>query len=185
MFEFMILAVVVSGIAAYSDLRSGTIPNWLTLSALAVGVTSHFGRGLALGGLGAAGTEALASLAGALLCSLVPGLMFFKNGMGGGDVKLFAALGALCHPMLGIEAQLYAFVLAALIVPARLAYEGRLLEVLGGSLALALNPFLPQERRRVIPSTAMNWVRLGPAIFGGALLTLALHRYQPLLSWLG
>ena len=33
--------------------------------------------------------------------------------MGGGDVKLLAAIGAICGAVVGIEAELYAFITAA------------------------------------------------------------------------
>lgn len=185
MLTSMVFAVVVAAVAAIYDLRSGLIPNWLTLGALALGIGGHFVRGLVVGGIGPAGLEAATSLAGALFCALVPGVMYWKNGMGGGDLKLFAGLGALCQPMLGIELELYAFALTALVVPARLAYEGRLLKVLGGSLALVANPFLPVAKRRVIATDAGSWVRLGPAVFGAAVLTLIVHRVAGNSSYFG
>lgn len=185
MSEFLIFAVVVAGVAAYSDLRTGLIPNWLTLGSLVLGIAGHFVRGLWLADLGTASLEAATALAGAAFCALVPGLLYWKNGMGGGDLKLFAALGALCHPMLGIEAELYSFALTALVVPARLAYEGRLLKVLAGSFTLLVNPLLPAARRRTVPNEASSWVRLGPAVFGGVALTVALHEYAAHLARLG
>lgn len=181
MLTFLILAVVVSAVAAVCDLRSGLIPNRLTLGALGFGVAAHFVRGFLLGGLGGAGSEAAASLGGAVLCAAAPAVMFFKQGMGGGDLKLFAALGALCQPLTGIELELYAFALTALVVPAKLAYDGRLLRVLGGALVLAMNAFRPAAKRRALPADAMSWVRLGPAVFAAAALTLALH--YPRVVW--
>jgi prepilin peptidase CpaA len=117
------------------------------------------------------------AIAGAVLCSLAPGLMYWKGGMGGGDLKLFAALGALCQPMIGIEAEMYAFVAAALIAPARLAYEGRLFAVLKNSFALLLNPLRSAKNKRVVPPEMMTWFRLGPAVFVGMLATLVVHSY--------
>jgi prepilin peptidase CpaA len=103
--------------------------------------------------------------------------MYWKGGMGGGDLKLFAALGALCQPMIGIEAEMYAFVAAALIAPARLAYEGRLFAVLKNSFALLLNPLRSAKNKRVVPPEMMTWFRLGPAVFVGMLATLVVHSY--------
>jgi prepilin peptidase CpaA len=175
MFVFLLAAVVVSALAAICDLRTGRIPNWLTFGTLALAFAAHFVRGALLGGVGEAGAQAAFSLAGAAFCALAPGLLYLKHGMGGGDLKLFAALGALCHPMLGIELELYAFALTVLVVPGKLAYEGRLLHVLGSSLVVARNAFLPARKRHLLPPEAMSWVRLGPAVFGGALLTFTLH----------
>jgi prepilin peptidase CpaA len=104
--------------------------------------------------------------------------MYLKGGMGGGDLKLFAAIGALCQPLLGIEAQMYGFVVAAIVVPARMAFRGELLRVLGNSLTLALNPLRPAARRREVPAEMMTWFRLGPAIFAGTLLLVLAHSYE-------
>ena len=67
--------------------------------------------------------------------------------------------------MFGLEAEMYAFVAAALIAPARLAYEGKLWKTLGNSARLVVNPFLPRSKRREIAHSDMSWFRLGPAIF--------------------
>ena len=116
-----------------------------------------------------------ASAVGALLCILVPAFMYWRGAIGGGDLKLFAAIGALCHPMDGLEMETYAFIAAALIAPAKLAYNGQLFQTLGRSLALVTNPFRKAENRKEIPPEMMTWFRLGPAIFVGAAATVLLH----------
>jgi prepilin peptidase CpaA len=181
MLPFLISAVGVSAVAAYTDYKTGLIPNWLTFGGILGGVLGHLGQGWWLQGFCSGLGAAALSLGGVALCSAVPALMFIKGGMGGGDVKLFAALGALCHPMLGIETQLFAFSVLALLLPAQLAYRGQLLRTLRGALSLLLNPFLPAARRRPAPAQASTWVRLGPAICVGALLSFALHGYGPLV----
>ena len=84
------LMIAVAATAAATDARSGLIPNWITLPPLLAALVLHFvtqgAGGLAL------------SLAGALVCGLVPYLLFRQGTMGGGDVKLLAALGALGGP---------------------------------------------------------------------------------------
>jgi prepilin peptidase CpaA len=89
------LAALAVGLAACAtDLRRARIPNALTLSAIALGVIFHSsapaGHGIAAAGLG-----------------LIAGLLVFfpifaLGAMGGGDVKLMAALGT----WLGWEAAL-------------------------------------------------------------------------------
>ena len=64
-----------------------------------------------------------------------------------------------------------------LAAQARLAYEGKLFRVLGGSLSMLINPFRSPEKRRVAPPETMVWFRLGPAIFVGALGALLVHGY--------
>jgi prepilin peptidase CpaA len=178
MLYFLVGATLVTAVAAWTDFRAGSIPNWLTLPAIGFGIVGHGALGWYLEGPRVGLEEAATSLAGLLLCSLAPGIMFWKGGMGGGDLKLFAALGALCQPMIGIEAEMYGFVVAALVAPARLAYQGRLFKVLKNSLALLFNPIRSKDAKREISPEVMTWFRLGPAIFVGMAATLLAHFYE-------
>jgi prepilin peptidase CpaA len=177
MLVFLMAATLVAAIAAFTDYRTGHIPNWITFPALLGGIFGHWIYGWVVLGFNDGAIEGLTAIAGAALCSLAPGLMYWKGGMGGGDLKLFAALGALCQPMIGIEAEMYAFVVAALIAPAKLAYQGRLFAVLKNSLALFLNPLRSAKNKREVPPEVMTWFRLGPAVFVGMLATLVVHSY--------
>jgi len=174
---FLLFTLAVCAFAALSDFRTGLIPNWLTLGALLAGVLGHLVYGSLLVDAWTGLHEGAASVAGLVLCALAPGLLYWKGAMGGGDLKLFAAIGALCQPLVGIEIQMYALVVAAIIAPARLAYEGQLLRVMAGTLSVALNPFLPRARQRSLPPQALTSFRLGPAIFAGATLSVALRGY--------
>lgn len=180
MLLFLVAATLIAAVAAVIDWRTGLIPNWLSLGGIALGIIGHTLYGVWVADVRMGLMEGAGSLLGVVLCSLAPGLMYWKGAMGGGDLKLFAALGALLHPMLGIEAQMYSFVSAAVIAPARLAYEGHLGRVFGNSLALLLNPLRSSEKKKPVPTEMMSWFRLGPAIFLGVLATLAVHGYEVL-----
>jgi prepilin peptidase CpaA len=185
---FVVAAVAVAALGAWFDFRSarkpaegegteGEIPNWLTLGALAISPLAYFAWGFfqTNGGV-RVGLEYLGlSLLGAILCGLVPLALYRYDMGGGGDVKLLAAIGALCRPLVGIEAEFYAFAAAALLAPAWLAWEGRLFKTLANTLWLAVNPFLPKAKRREIKRETLTWFRLGPAIFLGTLVAAALH----------
>jgi prepilin peptidase CpaA len=73
-------------LAAAIDARVRKIPNWLTFGLLLAGL----GRGLASGGMSGLGHSALGMLAGAAL----PLVLYAISALGGGDVKLLAAVGA-------------------------------------------------------------------------------------------
>lgn len=167
-------ALSVTALAALWDIRTGRIPNRLTFGAIGVGLVAH----ALIGGVdqGTAGLMRglLQALLGLAICAAVPTVVFFLRGIGGGDVKLFAALGALCSANRGLEAETYSFVVALLIAPAYLAYQGRLLATVGSTLTLLVNPWRPREKRRTVPSEMMTWFRLGPAIFGGTCVMLFL-----------
>src|ERR1700712_3249894 len=83
---YLTLASICSALGAAFDVKSRRIPNVLTLATFILGVALHLdlngGRGL------------LSSLAGALVCGLIFLAFYLAGGMGAGDVKLMAAVGA-------------------------------------------------------------------------------------------
>lgn len=95
-----IAAIVTALTGCVTDMRFRRIPNELTLGAAAGALGFH---------LAASGGEAMLwSLAGWALagCIFVP--FFWLGGMGGGDVKLFAALGAWVGPEYVVSIALWA-----------------------------------------------------------------------------
>ena len=165
---FLAFAIAIAAIGAWSDWRTGEIPNWVTLGALCVAPLAHLVSTLLQGrGMQAAVESAGFSVLGALACAVVPLALYRSGAMFGGDVKLLAALGAILRPLAGIEAEFYAFLAAAFFAPARLAYEGKLMQVLGNAISLVANPLLPKHRRRQISPEMMTLMRFGPAIFVG------------------
>jgi prepilin peptidase CpaA len=82
--------LIVLGVATFTDLRGRRIPNWLVLPFMVAGgvvsacLHGWHGVGQSLCGLG--------------LGALVFGLFFLMGGMGMGDVKLCAAIGAWIGP---------------------------------------------------------------------------------------
>jgi prepilin peptidase CpaA len=82
----VVVVLVASTVAAVTDVRTFRIPNWLSLPLLFSGILYH-SVNAGVHGLGA-------SLLGALVGFglLLP--FFIAGGMGAGDVKLMAAVGA-------------------------------------------------------------------------------------------
>ena len=105
-----ILAIAVALVACATDLRARRIPNLLTFSAAVAGLGWH-----ALGGWAALGW----SLGGLVIGLAIFFPLFLLRGMGAGDVKLLAALGA----WLG---------------PASIAWVAAYAAIAGGALAIAV-----------------------------------------------
>jgi prepilin peptidase CpaA len=176
MIWFLVAAVLVTAVAAWTDWRTGKIPNWLTLGALGCAPVAWIVFDLSTGvSRKDAITDGCYSILGAFLCALVPLLLYNKNAIGGGDVKLFVALGALCRPLIGVEAEVYGFFAAALIAPVGLAYEGKLFRTLKNALYLSVNPLLSKSRRHEVQPEVMSWFRMGPAVLLGMAFTAYLH----------
>jgi prepilin peptidase CpaA len=96
---FELAAIGIGLLACVTDLRSRRVPNAVTFPAIVAGVATHT---LATGASGAV-HAALGCLAG--------GALFFPffaiGGLGGGDVKLMAALGAWIGPGAALWTALY------------------------------------------------------------------------------
>ncbi len=99
--------LMVVAVAAFTDLHRQRIPNWLVLPFLAVGLVvspwrhdwEGVGRGFWPGNGHGFGWHGLGqSLAGMGLGILLYGALFWVGGMGAGDVKLCAAIGAWIGP---------------------------------------------------------------------------------------
>lgn len=82
--------VAVLGVATFTDLRSRRIPNWLVVPFLVAG--------LIVSGIHAGWHGFESSLAGLAVGALPFGVLAVMGGMGMGDVKLCAAIGAWIGP---------------------------------------------------------------------------------------
>jgi prepilin peptidase CpaA len=173
--------VVVTALAAAWDLRTGLIPNRLLLAGALVCVPASLlpvlAREGALGGLRQLG----AALLGLALVSLGPLLLYRSGGLGGGDLKLLALLGAVLGPAHGLEAELYAFVIAGLYAPVRLLWDGTLRHSLATSLHYVRAFFSRGGTASALPAASqLTSLRFGPAIFLGTLLVaLGAHGAAP------
>ena len=98
-----VIALAIATVAVFTDTKYGRIPNVLTFPAMAAGLALHG----AFGGWSGMTFSAQGAALG-LGLFLLP---FLLGGMGAGDVKLLAALGAFVGPM-----QIFAaFVCCALV----------------------------------------------------------------------
>ena len=171
--------LLVACIAAITDARSGRIPNWLTLP-VAAAAPPVLGAAAGWSGL-------LTGVAGLVVSASVPWLLYRATAgraIGGGDVKLFTALGAIAGPSLGLQIQLNSFVVLAVFALARLTYQGQLLRVLGNSAQLLFSPILPRRWRRAIEPASLMELRLGPFVAFATFAVVAAHLFSVWIPWL-
>jgi prepilin peptidase CpaA len=109
------LSMAVGGLATVEDLRSRTISNWLCLSGLVAGLTAH----TILAGWSGLGD----SLLGAVIGFSVFLIFYLLGGMGGGDIKLMAAFGAILGKGQIGQAAVLAAIVGALMALAFVAYK--------------------------------------------------------------
>lgn len=168
---------MITGTAAVTDYKTGLIPNWLTLPAL---VLAPIAWAIVLWPTGL-----LHSLFGVLCCGL-PLYILFRidpDGCGGGDVKLFAAVGATLLYAAGLEALFYSLCATAVWALAKLAWQGKIWRTLANSGLLFLNMFLPKSRKHEIKAGEKTTIRLGAFAFFGTLIAVVL-RQPEIMVWL-
>ena len=129
----LLMCVPMAGLLAWAavvDLRARRIPNWLTCS-------------LALGGLAQSWTWAHTVTPGQSALGFLAGFgvtfVFFGIGaMGGGDVKLMAALGAWLGPLPTVVVFAVAAVIGMAFVIGQAAVQGRLRALFRNSAVIAV-----------------------------------------------
>jgi prepilin peptidase CpaA len=165
-------------VAAISDTVTRKIPNTLTLGGIVLGLAIHTAvarveGGTAVGGLGR-------GLMGVAVCGILPVICFARGEMGGGDVKLFAAIGALCGPILGFEVQASTYLIViALVLPFRLLRHRALGTSLRNGWTALRNAFRDRDRRLAYGVVKLPPVILAPSILLGMCLALARHGVLP------
>ena len=117
--------------AAATDVRARRIPNWLTLPMVVTGL-AHSLLASSHGGV-------WGSLAGVAAGFGLTFAMFALGAMGGGDVKLFAGIGAWLGPAGVFYVFLVETVLGMVIVLAQAAWGGRLRALFRGSALVVMN----------------------------------------------
>ena len=173
----LLLTTLFTATAAVWDLRTGLIPNRLVGSG-AIAVTALIIAFAIPQGIVATAAALLLMVAGAAIAAIVPALLYRLDGIGGGDVKLLALVGAALGPYMGLEAELYAFASILFYAPLRLSLDGSLRKTLHNAGQLLLRPLLRTEQRPALNTTEMTSFRFGPAIFVGTLAVTSLHLWN-------
>ncbi|MDB4934340.1 MAG: Type prepilin peptidase TadV/CpaA [Labilithrix sp.] len=168
------ICVIVVLVAVASDIATRRIPNLVTLGGLVVGLAVHAASGFVESGFSGGLRGVGFALLGAVACGIVPFLAWKKGEMGGGDVKLFAAIGALVGPALGfdVEARTFAFSLLVLF-PYRLIRHRAVSVALRNMRIGVVNVFRARASREpYVDGPKLPPVILAPAIGIAFMLTL-------------
>jgi prepilin peptidase CpaA len=159
------LAFLVAA-AAFTDLRSRTIPNWLVVAGLVVGLggSIYFGR-------------IVDALLGFGLASVVYLVFYALRAMGGGDVKLMAAVGAIAGPSNWFIIFIFTSIFACLAALGVLLWNGGLAQALRNlgyvvtSLGRGIAPYRMREELDIASPSAVTLPH-GVAIALGTFLFL-------------
>lgn len=150
--------LALAGAAGLADLRSGRIGNTITYGGVACGVLLG-GVESGLPGLGLA-------VLGTLLALAVGVPLFLLGGMGGGDVKLYAAVGALVGPGGLLEVAAISLGIGACAAVVLLAWRGELGRTIASVALFFATALLP--RVAVVAPRLEPRLRFGVCIALGA-----------------
>ena len=168
-FMKLLLLIPMAAFIMYYDVRYRRIPNVLVLSLLIGGLTVN----ISFGGL----NGALTSIEGFALAFLPMFLIHLFGAMGAGDVKLFAAIGAVMGTQLVLPTFFVVILTGGLLAVCLMLRTGairstmmRVMQILVGLLPGWQMPrfAVPADRRLTIP--------YGVAITFGSLISLAIFR---------
>ena len=156
--------VFVLGVATFTDLRSRRIPNWLVLPFLIAGVAlagwQHGWHGIGQ------------SMSGLAFGALAYGSICWMGGMGMGDVKLCAAIGAWIGPSQLLIALVLTGIAGGIMALVWAAFGGFLGDMFGNIGSLVLNIKMRGMRPHpelVLSNPAVRKMPYAPAIALGTL----------------
>jgi prepilin peptidase CpaA len=158
--------LIVVCVATFMDLRSRRIPNWLVLPFLAAGPVV-FGCLHGWHGVGQ-------SFAGMALGILIYGFLFWMGGMGAGDVKLCAAIGAWIGP----EQLLITGLAGGVMVLCWAAFGGFLTDLFRGTGDLVFGrkkQEQPGQPEMALSNPLRRKMPYAPAIAVGTMLSFFAH----------
>lgn len=159
------LVLLLTLICAVTDWRHGKVYNALTFPAALIG--------LALSAVLNPSSLSVSAL-GLLGCLFFFGILWYVGGLGAGDVKLLAAVGALKGLPFAVYASFYIICIAAVAGVLVLAWRGRLGLVskwIGLTMLSVVIPGMSAPPMRVEKTT----MPFAPFIFAGTLITAYLE----------
>ena len=136
--EVVWLVTIILVEAAVIDGKKLKVPNWLTFHFLA--------GGLAFSAWAAGTTGLLVSFEGALVGLAVLMPLYAIGGMGAGDVKLMAGMGAWIGPMLTLQAFVASAIVGGVMAVAMVAWSGQyirhwvMFQTIGNEILTLRNP---------------------------------------------
>lgn len=167
------LALIVSGLACIWDVRQGIIPNWLSYFAVLAAVLLSFFE---------SDRVITDTVFGFIVGFVLPFFLFLVGRLGGGDVKLLAALGAALGFPLAVDLLLWTCVFGFFVAFIVVVAAGRFKELAMDILVMILVTFQQRLGRTEVPVSDLS-IPLGVAIFISVCWLVFFPNYARLTAW--
>jgi prepilin peptidase CpaA len=165
-----VVVIAIGLVACVTDVRSRRIPNLLTFSGAAAGVLFH---------LYLSGAQGIVTAVTGWVTGLMLFLPFFLlRGMGAGDVKLLAALGAWLGPLQVIWLALFAAIAGGVLALVVAASRGHLRTMFRNTSRMLLFWYVAGPRPvpdQTLERSASPRLAYAIPIFVGTVITLWRH----------
>ena len=160
--------IAVALICTVTDLWKGKIYNIITYTAMVLGLVI---------GVWQHGFAGFTQAAGGFAIGFFPAfLLFALGGMGGGDVKLLGAIGALAGPVPTTQIMVVAFLVGGFFALVKLAWKGVFWLTIWRTLRYLAGLIIPGVKRTSLTGEKPIEVRFGLAICVAVLVVLfSLH----------
>jgi prepilin peptidase CpaA len=159
-----VVLLFVAMTCAVTDLWKGKIYNAVTYPAMALGLVL---------GVVQHGVPGIFFALGGFAVGFFPAFVLFAlGGMGGGDVKLLGAIGAIAGAVAATETLILAFLVGGVFALGKLAWHGRLFATLGRTLRSIFGTLWPGLGPARAPTEGRLEVRFGVAICVALVATL-------------
>jgi prepilin peptidase CpaA len=166
----------IVAISAIWDLVSLHIPNVLTLGGVALGVALRIALGYTDAGTAGALKGLAWATAGIFLCGVLPMMSYRAGDIGGADVKLFIAIGALCGPFLGFNVQAWTYgVIVLAVSPIQILLSGDARGSLVRAKTRLANIFRPAAEKVLVASPPRKHLPMAPPMFVGMCAAFTFH----------
>lgn len=165
----LLLLIPLAVTVIYYDVRFRRIPNVVVLTALIAGLTLN---------ISLAGAPGALSSVGGMAVAFVPMfLMHIFGAMGAGDVKLFAAIGAVVGLALVPMTFVVVVMLGAMLAVYSMIRSGTVFSTLHGVLRIFVGILPGWEMPRFsLPADRHHTIPYGVAIMLGSLIAVAVFR---------
>jgi prepilin peptidase CpaA len=160
-----VLVLLVTLVCSYTDWRKGLVYNALTYPAAAAGILLSFLY---------APPDPFLSAAGLVASLFGFGLLWFIGGMGAGDVKLLAAVGALKGLPFILNASVYLLFVASMAGIVVLAARGKLPRTIKWIALVFVSLLVPGMSRPALEGEKTH-MPFAPFIFVGVVIAVYLE----------
>jgi len=166
---YIILLIPLAVVIAYYDVRYRRIPNAFVLAAFSAGVLMN----AILGGL----QGVYSSITGCALAFFLMFMLHIFGAMGAGDVKLFAAIGAVTGAQLVVPTFIVVVLTGGLLAVVSIIRAGILMTTMHRVLQIFVG-MLPgwQMPKFTVPLDRTHTIPYGVAITMGSIISIAIFR---------